>query len=169
MPPEALVRVENSRLFLQPVSATFQGRDILAPVAAHLSMGMALKEIGAAVDFSQVVRLEQRRPRETGDGEITGEVLSADRFGNLRTNIDASMLDRLRAGDSRRMLVVRIGSRQIEGMSSHYAQREQGGLVALVGSRNQLEIAVNGGSARDLFPEFLGLEVRVRMQPKTTP
>ncbi|MBI5894752.1 MAG: SAM-dependent chlorinase/fluorinase, partial [Desulfobacterales bacterium] len=127
---------------------------------------MALTEIGPPVDFSQVVRLERHRPRETGDGEIVGEVVSADRFGNLRTDIDASLLDRLRGGDSRRMLVVQIGAYRIEGMSSHYAQREKGGLMALVGSRNQLEIAVNGGSALRLFPEFLGLEVRVRMPPR---
>ncbi len=166
-PPEALVRVENSRLFLHPVSATFQGRDIFAPVAAHLSLGMALTEIGPVVDFSQVTRFERRRPRETTDGEIVGEVLSADRFGNLRTNIDAPLLDRLRAGDARRQLMVRIGEHRIEGMSSHYAQKEKGGLMALVGSRNQLEIAVNGGSAERLFPEFNGLEVRVCMVPRT--
>jgi hypothetical protein len=168
LPPEAVVRVENSRLFLQPVSATFQGRDILAPVAAHLSLGMALTEIGSAVDFSQVVRLARHRPRETDDGEIIGEVMSADRFGNLRTNIDATHLDRLRGGDSRRVMVVRIGAHQIEGMSSHYAQGEKGGLMALVGSRNQLEIAVSGGSALRLFPDCHGLEVRVRMDPKTS-
>lgn len=167
LPPEVLVRVENSRLFLQPVSATFQGRDILAPVAAHLSLGMALTALGPSVDFSQVARLERPRARQTDGGEIVGEVVSADRFGNLRTNIDAALLDRLRGGDSRRKLVVRIGAYQIEGMSSHYAQHQKGGLMALVGSRNQLEIAVNGGTALGLFPEFLGLEVRVRMDPRT--
>ena len=166
-PPEAVVRVENSRLFLHPVSATFQARDMLAPVAAHLSLGMAIKTIGPSMDFSQAVRIVRRRAQQTEDGEIIGEVVSADRFGNLRTNIDAALLDRLRGGDARRILVVRIGTYQIEGMSSHYAQSETGGLMALVGSRNQLEVAVNGGSALDLFPEFLGLEVRVRMEPRT--
>lgn len=165
-PPEAVARVENSRLFLHPVSATFQGRDILAPVAAHLSRGMALSEVGPAVDFSQVMHLERRRPRVTAEGEVVGEVVSADRFGNLRTNIDASLLDRLRAGDSRRVLVVRIGDHRIEGMSSHYAQAEKGGLMALVGSRNQLEIAVSRGSALHLFPEYCGLEVRVCMHQR---
>jgi hypothetical protein len=130
---------------------------------------MPLTALGPPVDFSQVVRLERRRARQTDQGEIVGEVVSADRFGNLCTNIDTALLDRLRGGDHRRMLVVQIGGTQIEGMSSHYAQHQKGGLMALIGSRNQLEIAVNGGSALGLFPESLGLEVRVRMDPRTNP
>lgn len=160
-PLDGLVRVENNRLFLHPVSTTFHGRDILAPVAAHLSLGMALTELGSSIDFSETIRLERIRPEETPEGDIIGRVDSADRFGNLRTNIDARLLDRMRQRNPGRTLVVHIGAYCIEGVSRHYAQKKTGDLIALVGSRNHLEIAVNGGSAAQLFPKPVGLEVRV--------
>lgn len=160
-PPDSLVRVENSRLFLHPVSATFHGRDIFAPVAAHLSLGMAMRELGPNICFSGAMRLERKEPVEIPGRDIIGQVVGTDHFGNLRTNIDARMLDRMHERYPGRGLVIHIGAHRIEGVSRHYAQKKTDGLIALVSSRNQLEIAVNGGSAAQLFPKPVGLEVRV--------
>lgn len=159
--PDSSVRVENNRLFLHPLSATFHGRDIIAPVAAHLSLGMAMSELGPSIDFSGAMRLERKEPMEIPGRDIIGQVVGTDHFGNLRTNIDARMLDRMHERYPGRGVVIHIGAHRIEGVSRHYAQKKAGGLIALVSSRNQLEIAVSGGSAAQMFPKPVGLEVRV--------
>ena len=136
-----VVEVGNRALFREPVSDTFHGRDILAPVAAHLSLGFPLQEVGpAALDLTLI---EFPRPAR-GEGEARGEVIYVDHFGNAVTNLTTRD-----AGPGK--LEVRVGERVIGGISRSYAARPPGELLAVVGSMGFIELAVNRGSAAAAF------------------
>jgi hypothetical protein len=120
----------------QPVSATFHGRDIFAPAAAHLSLGVGLEDLGPAV--RKVRALPPFRARRRPDGALEGHVLHVDRFGNLITDIRAEDLPKGR-------VEVSIGGQRIEGLARTYEEGPE--LKALVGSAGYLEVACRGGSA----------------------
>src|SRR5262249_46036537 len=87
--------VENRRLFASSISPTFHGRDIFAPVAAHLSRGVSIAEVGPPADRLEV--LEMAKPQFLPDGSVSGRVMLVDRFGNLITNISEMDLSALRS------------------------------------------------------------------------
>jgi S-adenosylmethionine hydrolase len=140
-PPKRVVELSEARYARPTVSRTFEGRDRFAPAAAWLATGIELTALGPPA--GAVHRLEIPRPRDTADG-LEGEVVRVDRFGNLITNIDRQLFERLAAGHP---LVVRIGSLLISKVVSHYAESPPGELCALFGSTDHLEIAANGASA----------------------
>lgn len=149
------VELTNDRFWHHPVSNTFHGRDLFAPVAAHVSLGIDLSELGPPLG-SPLSPLDLPRAVINGD-EITGEVLWADSFGNLVTNIESSQLP----AKCRKRLHVVIGDRHIAGVQSFYAEAGQGELLALVGSSGRLEIAVREGSAAGQLNCRRGAVVRV--------
>jgi S-adenosylmethionine hydrolase len=159
--PQALVLVQNNRFFLHPVSHTFHGRDIFAPVAAHLASGVDLNELGPAVNPDQIRQPALDPPEWKGDTELVGRVMGADHFGNLRTNIDREHIDRLAVLCENRKLKFTLSGHDIFGLSITYGSGTQGRLIALINSRNQLEIAVVGGSAADRVKAIDGAPVRV--------
>lgn len=129
------VELTEPRYWLPTVSQTFHGRDIFAPVAAHLARGVALTALGPAVPSIQALAF----PRPTREAQgWRGQVLYVDRFGNLITNLGAEEL----AG---RDWAVSLAGRQIPRLSPSYAAME--GLGALLGSHGFLEIAVRNGNA----------------------
>jgi S-adenosylmethionine hydrolase len=149
-----VVHLTNPRYWRPEVSHTFHGRDIFAPVAAHLSRGVALAELGEPID--DPVILPVLRPERRGDGSLTGHVLHTDRFGNVITDIPAQLLlepDRW---------VVEVAGRRIVGLRPTYAAVEPGGLVALVGSDGLLEIAVREGNAAQVLGVKVGDPVVIR-------
>ncbi|PIG91192.1 SAM-dependent chlorinase/fluorinase [Gloeocapsopsis sp. IPPAS B-1203] len=120
-------------------SATFHGRDIFAPVAAHLTSGVSLDDLGGVIDVASLVKLEI--PNSTiMDTSIQGCIQYIDGFGNLITNIPGN--DML----SKQWAVI-AGGVEIPGGKT-YSEQLQGSAIALVGSHGWIEIAVNGGSAR---------------------
>lgn len=135
-----IVRITESRYFLKPVSRTFHGRDILAPVAGHLSRGVDLGRFGPGI--GRITVAEAIAPRVTTAGAVQGEVVSIDRFGNLITNIPGELLS------DRGGLRITVGRRVVRALSRSYADAKKGELLALVGSTGHLEISVNQGSAR---------------------
>src|SRR5882672_1217397 len=135
-----IVRVTETRYFLKPVSRTFHGRDIFAPVAAHLAKGLDLSKLGPGI--GRMTTAETVAPRKSAGGGIEGEVVSIDRFGNLITNIPGELLP---ASDGVR---ITVGRRVVRALSRSYADAKKGALLALVGSTGHLEISVNQGSAR---------------------
>ena len=120
------------------VSRTFHGRDIFAPVAAHLARGVSAVELGRPV--SDAMRLSLPEPERAAGGQIAGEVVYTDHFGNLITNIPGDWVPGHR-------WQVRIAERQLDGLRTTYAQGAPGELIALVSSGGTLEIAVREGSA----------------------
>jgi S-adenosyl-L-methionine hydrolase (adenosine-forming) len=136
-----IVRIRESKYFLKPVSQTFHGRDIFAPVAGHLSRGVDLAKFGPAV--KRIAAFDEAVPTLASDGALRGEVVSIDRFGNLITNIPGDLLS-----DARRVRIT-VGRRVVRSLSRSYADVRKGNLLALVGSTGHLEISVNQGSARN--------------------
>ena len=134
-----IVQVRESRYFLKPVSKTFHGRDIFAPVAGHLSRGVDLARLGPSVN--RMTTGESSAPRATAKGGLEGEIVSIDRFGNLITNIPGELLP-----DARDVRIT-VGRRIVQTLSRSYADAKKGALLALVGSTGHLEISVNHGSA----------------------
>lgn len=157
----AMVRVENSDYFLKPVSQTFHGRDIFAPVAAHLSRGTALPTLGPAVAEPQIKRLDLRKPKILAGNICQGTIIAIDRFGNLISDIGREVVRKVVGPDQVHQAVVRIGEREIDGLVSHYQSRKLNTPLAVIGSWGTLEIAVNGGSARAYFGARKGDRVRV--------
>jgi len=141
-------RVENRILFRHPVSATFHGRDIFAPVAAHLAGGMALEEVGCALCAADLKTLKLAAPTVSGR-TVAGVVTAVDHFGNLLTNIGRELLSAAAPAGGGRRFQVRVAGQRIQGVFTHYAAAAEGCLMALVDSDGYLEIAVRGGSAAD--------------------
>jgi len=145
------VSLTNERFFRSPVSSTFHGRDIFGPVAAHLSRGVTLEEVGEPLE--RIVALPPFRARRQPDGSLRGRVLHIDAFGNLITDI--------RLGDLlSRNAVIEVAGRTIEGVSTSYEPGAD--LRAVMGSSGYLEIAAPGGSAALVLKAELGLTVVVR-------
>jgi S-adenosyl-L-methionine hydrolase (adenosine-forming) len=142
-----VVRIENTAFMRDVVSATFHGRDVFAPAAAHLALGRTLDELGPVVP--DALMLELPVPRRDS-AHLHGEVIHVDRFGNLVTNIPA---DAVTAG-----VRVAVCGRMC-ALVPTYAEAEPGGLVCVVGSRGMLEISVRDGSAADFLGAARGATV----------
>ncbi len=153
-PPARITHLSNSAYHLQPVSTTFHGRDIFAPVAAYLSLGVAAVAFGDPVDG--FLRLKLPEALRAGR-RICGEILYIDSFGNLFTNISERDLTGLTADK----MVISLRDATIRGLASHYAAAAEGELVALVNSWGFLEIALYKGSARQRTAAQIGDKVEV--------
>lgn len=143
--------ITNSDFWHQPVSDTFHGRDIFAPVAAHLSLGVPLSEFGNRL--SQLYAFPIHQPSRDNQGSLTGCVLHIDNFGNLITNIRSSDLP---AGKT----TITIGKQQIHGISQFFAETE--GLAAIIGSSGYLEISLKNGNAADFMGIKIGNEIKLK-------
>ena len=134
-------RIEADEYFLKPVSNTFHGRDVFAPVAGHLAAGRAPESFGPVV--AEMKTLDALAPDDDGH-KVSGQVLYVDRFGNLITNI---AVEDLGTPD----VSIEIGDRRLQGISSSYASSVAGDLLAICGSWGMLEVArCNGNAARTL-------------------
>ena len=154
-PPRKVVELTERRYARPTVSRTFEGRDRFAPAAGWLAKGLELSALGRPA--GAIRRLEIPQPT-SGPDRLTGEVLRVDRFGNLITNIDRKMFDRL-AHDG--ALEIRVGSRQVERVVSTYADAGAGEICALFGSTDHLEIAANGASAAGELGAGRGAAVQI--------
>jgi hypothetical protein len=143
--------IENPSFFLAEVSSTFHGRDIFAPVAAYLSKGMHPSNFGKKRDRLKTLEFP---PVSVKEGSVTGEVVYIDRFGNLVTNIEQGMV-------SSGALSIRVKGVEIPGLSSFYAEKTEGELVAIIGSLGFLEVSVNLGSAKEVLQTKVGDKVEV--------
>jgi S-adenosylmethionine hydrolase len=131
-------QLTEAKFWRSPVSSTFHGRDILAPVAAHLSLGVSPAELGPAL--TEIIRLESPVPRQ-GANWLEGEVTFVDDFGNLISNFPASMLPK--------SFRVSLAGQEITRFVRSYSEAQPGELVALISSDGHLEIAVVNGNAAE--------------------
>jgi len=144
------VSLTNEAYFRQPVSSTFHGRDIFAPVAAHVSRGVPLSELGPPAE--EVLTLAPFRARRQPDGSLRGRVIHIDVFGNLVTDVRCEDLPAGRP-------TVEVAGRRIAGLSLTYQEGAE--IVAVVGSSGYLEIAAPRASAAELLGAALGMPVLV--------
>ncbi|HEY6867722.1 MAG TPA: SAM-dependent chlorinase/fluorinase [Candidatus Eisenbacteria bacterium] len=145
--------------FRRPVSRTFHGRDVFAPVAAHLACGTAIGKLGVRV--ADPVRL-RRAPPHREDGALVGCVRYIDRFGNALTDLETEVLASAFPDVPEDQLEIEIGSRRIRGLSRSYGEAPVGSIVAVMGSSGRLEIAQVGGDAASRLGLGEGDPVRVR-------
>jgi S-adenosylmethionine hydrolase len=162
--PLRVVELRVPRYRLSPVSATFHGRDIFAPAAAHLWRGVRLGALGPQVRGG-LTRLELAEPRE-GVRELRGEVIYVDGFGNLISNIGRDALERFGARFPTMGLSVRIGRGGPLEIRETYGAVRKGVPLATFGSFELLEIAVRDGSAARRFAAGPGAVVIVRPVPR---
>ncbi len=137
-----IITLDNRKYHLSRVSTTFHGRDIFAPVAAHLSLGVKPNALGHKIDSLFLLRFERPFIRE---GKLLGEVLHIDPFGNLVSNIDEGGLVRFNRGLP---CVIRVGGRTIRGLKRGYWEGKKNEPIALFGSGGFLEISVREGNAQ---------------------
>lgn len=134
-----IVEVKNLRFFLDEVSATFHGRDVFAPVAAHISKGEKLESFGEPIGIPDY-RSPFYRIDASQSGHYIGKIIYVDKFGNLISNF------RVKGKLQGKVILKDI---IIPGISNTFADVEIGQLLAYVGSSGFLEIAVRNGSARE--------------------
>jgi len=152
-PEVSAVVITSPKFWRSPVSPTFHGRDIFAPVAARLSLGMAPSEFGEKT--TSLTILPALHPKTTPDGSLVGCILHIDNFGNLITNIRAEDLPQ-----TKQPVTIEIGNQIIHGLSRTYAEGVE--LLALIGSSGYLEVSVREGSARDFLNVDVGDELKIR-------
>ena len=157
-PVEAMYAVQNRRYFLPDVAATFHGRDIMAPVAAHLGGGVRPAEFGPATDLVELLPVAHRAV--AGQAGLDGRALYADRFGNLVTNISAEQLIEHRVLCDRPVVVV--NGEQIGPIRLTFSDVAPGEPVALIGSSGMLEISLNRGNAARRYDPLDKVRVEVR-------
>ncbi|HUI84165.1 MAG TPA: SAM-dependent chlorinase/fluorinase, partial [Candidatus Binatia bacterium] len=157
-PRFAVRHVTADRYFLEPVSQTFHGRDIFAPVAAWLSRGIAPSEFGPAI--SDYVRLAMPQVEHIAENRLRGAVLRVDRFGNLITNIGELDAPALFGGEAPAVTIL-IAGQNITRLCRSYAEGAEGELFAIVGSSGYLEIAARQASAAEKLVAGVGTPVGV--------
>ncbi len=153
------VLLSNQAFFQHPISTTFHGRDIFAPVAAHLASGVPMTAFGPALDPDSLVRLHAPQAA-MADGLVRGEVTYIDVFGNAVTNLSRKHVASVSTEAAR--LAIGVGDDAVCGLEPSYAHVEKGRLVAVIGSCGRLEIAVHGGSAAATLGLQVGSPVEVR-------
>jgi S-adenosyl-L-methionine hydrolase (adenosine-forming) len=145
--------LNQSSYWLPEVSRVFHGRDIFAPVAAHLASGIPLEKMGAVIH--DPIRLKIPHPEPIREGGWRGQIIEIDNFGNLSTNIDQSILSSL--GE----VQVCIADHQIDRLVNTFGDRPPGTLIALYGTTHDLIISVVNGDAAHFLNVSIGDFVEV--------
>jgi S-adenosylmethionine hydrolase len=157
-------RVTNRALFSHAVGATFHGRDIMAPVAGFLASGNGPEKLGPRQAIGDLVCLDDPPARREPDGSLQGTVVAVDRFGNVVTNIGRDLLTSAGEGDLKQTLMIEIATHWAIPLVASYSAVPTGQLLATMGSRNTLEIAVNQGNAGMILGVVPGSQIRVSYQ-----
>jgi S-adenosylmethionine hydrolase len=150
-----VVAITEPRFWRQPVSTTFHGRDIFAPVAATLTLDISPYELGEKITSLHVFPI--LKPLVDYQGNLIGHILHVDHFGNLITNIK-------RANLPGKDIPIEVAGRLIQGITDYYAEGEE--LMAIIGSSGYLEIALKNGSAADFLNIGIGDEIKVTLEEK---
>ena len=158
--PDALVTLDVPAAWRTPEpSTTFHGRDIFAPVAAHLAAGRALADVGSPLDALKPLRWARPMIDEQG---IQGWIVHIDRFGNAISNIPKATLEQHRPADASIKCVV--GSTILSAIHATYGRVAEGEPLLLFGSTGYLEVGVNGGNAAELLDIRKGDRVNLVFQ-----
>lgn len=161
-PGACAFHVTDERVFRHPVSTTFHGRDVFAPVAAALATGVSPWELGP--EIGDAIRLHPLRPERGEDGVLRGQVLHVDRFGNCVTSIARGDVP---DGFDGRPFTLAIGGAEIGALRRFYAEEvgERDAPFAIWGSAGFLEVGIDRDSAARRLGVRAGDAVALRMEP----
>lgn len=140
-----MIELNDKRFFLKNISSTFQGRDIFAPVAAHLCGGVSFSQLGKAIE--RIKKLDFVLPKEKRRF-LEGEVIYIDKFGNLVTNIEKSFLQKFLKGKKFRAT---LAGKKIKTLSGSYVKNRPNEPFFIEGSFGYLEVSLKGESAKNYF------------------
>jgi S-adenosyl-L-methionine hydrolase (adenosine-forming) len=160
---EAAYEITNRSYALDPVSATFHGRDVFSPAAAHLSLGLDPAELGGGVSPEELVRLEIPQP-EIGERRIRATCLYVDRFGNIQLNLDAGQVEPLGIVPGRQIEVELAMDRFYALAARSFAEARPGEIVLYEDAYRNITLAISRGNAAETFGVRAGSEVRLRVE-----
>ncbi len=149
--------ISNTKYFLDSVSQTFHGRDVFAPVGAHLACGVAPARMGKPID--NYLRPSSLKPERTARRGWTGSILKVDRFGNLVTSFLASEFPRALDG----AFEMAVGLQTVDRIAKNYEQFGPGEVFVIVGSSGYLEVSAGQASAAKLLGMAAGAPVELRI------
>ena len=180
---KSIIRVTNSKYFLPSLSSTFHGRDVFAPVAAHLSLGVRSQKMG--IKINQPEQLDIPKPVPKKAGQVEGQIIYIDRFGNLITNIKKEYLvkwvggqksevgsqktDTCKKASKEKILSQRdtmettIEKKKIIALSKNYTDVNAGEPLVLIGSAGFLEVSINQGNAQRYFKADKGSKIIIEI------
>ena len=154
--PTKIRHITSEQYYRHPVSPTFHGRDIMAPVAARLSLGLAPEALGPPLESLQELTWPVAFKVAN---RITGEIITVDSFGNLVTNITKIQLEGVPTGTE---VGIFCEDHETRGIFTTYADQPPMTLIGLVSSSDQLELAIVDGSAATMLSLGVGASVEVR-------
>ncbi len=150
--------LQNKQFFLDPVSSTFHGRDILAPVAAALANALKPSQLGPAFPVAQLKRCHPPLPTFSAS-EIQGEICHIDHFGNAITNISSKHLEQLQQNPDK--ITIIAADTTIQGICLTYCSKQPHSAIALINSNQVLEIAVPNGNASQQLQLSFGSPIKI--------
>ena len=159
--------LDNPDYWLPNISNTFHGRDVFAPVAAHLASGAQPERMATPIKLDSLVTLPAAAPRVQKSRQgttIVGQVIHIDRFGNIITNLPERLLQPLleeTPAEAAAEAAIEVGGFSIKGMAHSYADVRRGQPLALIGSERLLEVAVRNASAAQRMKISVGDQVRI--------
>ena len=152
----------NPKYALESVSRTFHGRDLFAPAAAHLALGVSLAELGPPIDPEALARLDIPQP-EVGTTRIHCTVVSIDRFGNVQLNLDRSHLDEAGIVPGTQ-IELQVGPERYYAVAARtFADARPGDISLYEDAYRNLSVAISGGSAAAMFGIKEGQELRIHL------
>lgn len=154
-------QITADHYYLQPLSNTFHGRDIFAPIAAYLAKGVDPAKFGD--EITDYVRFNAPKPKAADSKTIRGVVLRVDRFGNLITNFTPQDVPAL-FGSQPPAFKLTVGKREVTSMKSNYAEGSAGEVFGILGSMGYLEVSANRSSAAQLAAAGKGTEVVLTLE-----
>jgi S-adenosylmethionine hydrolase len=157
---EAATELLNDAYMLKPVAATFHGRDIFAPAAAHLAVGVPLDEFGPPLPPEDLVRRELPEPR-VGERRIRATVLYVDRFGNVQLNLTSKHLEKVGIVPGVQVEIQARFERFYAVAARTFAEVRPGDIVLYEDAYRNIALAINQGNAAQLFGAGVGDELRV--------
>ncbi|CAN5854675.1 S-adenosyl-l-methionine hydroxide adenosyltransferase family protein [soil metagenome] len=143
--------ITNENYVNQPVSKTFHGRDIFAPIAAYVSKGILASEFGR--EISDFKKLSESKPQKLSENELQAEIIYSDRFGNLITNLTTE--------DLSHSFSIEIKNHRISKLRNYFAESEMNEIFMIFGSAGFLEIAAYQNSAKKILNAEIGDKIKV--------
>ncbi|MEX0675375.1 MAG: SAM-dependent chlorinase/fluorinase [Gaiellaceae bacterium] len=153
----------NREYALPEISRTFHGRDVFAPAAAHIALGVELPAFGPAVDPRELVRIEVPKP-EVGSGRITATVLYVDSFGNVQLNLTQEHLAGVGIEPGSSVELARGADRYYASAARTFAEARQGDLILYLDAYQNVSIAISGGDAAALLGSRPGERMRILLR-----
>jgi S-adenosyl-L-methionine hydrolase (adenosine-forming) len=160
---DAAHELANPEYALESVSRTFHGRDLFAPAAAHLALGVELAELGPPIAADALARLDLPEP-EIGSSRIRGTVLAIDRFGNVQLNLTREQLEEAGVEPGDEIEIELAHERYFALVALTFSEARPGDIVLYEDAYGNASIAINQGSAAEMFGVRSGQELRLRVR-----